>query len=111
MKNTLEKRFDDQFLKACDVIETALISACSQKFPSVTEVNTEYFEGIDVEAFSQELSMLPNLAKQGSIIPTTFPEFLDMLRNCPHTCLPFFPTIIKVTKLLLTFPASVASAE
>ena len=27
------------------------------------------------------------------------------------TCLPFFPEVIKVTKLLLTFPVSVASAE
>ena len=105
----LDNRFDDKFLEACDDVESALIRACSNQFSTV-EVKAEHFEGVDGAVFSRELQMLPTLAKQGNI-PGSFGEFVCMLRNCHPTCLPFFPEVIKVTKLLLTFPVSVASAE
>ena len=105
----LDNRFDDKFLEACDDVESALIRACSNQFSTV-EVKAEHFEGVDGAVFSRELQMLPTLAKQGNI-PGSFGEFVCMLRNCHPTCLPFFPEVIKVTKLLLTFPVSVVSAE
>jgi hypothetical protein len=108
----LDRRFDDDFLKCCDQMETTLLSACGGKCPNDILNTGPTFGDVDTVELCRELKMLPTLVKQCGEKPIlTFQDFVSLLKMSTHASLDFFPTTVKLTKLLLTLPATVASAE
>jgi len=108
---SIKKRFDNNFMAQCQEAETTLVKACSGEAILDCLPLPKLFHEIDSNILSSELKMLPTLKRQLNATVTSFNDFINLLKKGSADSLDFFPQTIQLTKLLITFPVTVASVE
>lgn len=111
LMNKLSARFEQSGLKQLCELEKLIMDSLQGNVPTYVELNTKlsvFAEDFNLDSLHTQLQLLKNLPGN---VPDTCVAFAKKLGNESHTALALLDQVTRLVILIMTVPASSASAE